>query len=68
LIRQKGRSKVGLIGGTDVGLLRLLAMYPQVELRTIASRAEAGKPVAELFLGLRGHPLISMDFISMISY
>jgi len=63
--------KVGIIGGTGytgVELLRLLAVHPQVELRAITSRAEAGKPVAEPFLGLRGHPLISMDFISMISY
>jgi len=50
--------KVGIIGGTGytgVELLRLLAVHPQVELRTITSRAEAGKPVAELFPGLRGY-------------
>jgi len=50
--------KVGIIGGTGytgMELLRLLAVHPQVELRTITSRAEAGKPVAELFPGLRGY-------------
>lgn len=48
--------KVGIIGGTGytgVELLRLLAQHPQVELRTITSRAEAGKPVADMFPNLR---------------
>ncbi|BAU49949.1 N-acetyl-gamma-glutamyl-phosphate reductase [Sulfurifustis variabilis] len=50
--------KVGIIGGTGytgVELLRLLAVHPQVELRAITSRAEAGKPVTDLFPSLRGH-------------
>ena len=49
--------KVGIIGGTGytgVELLRLLAVHPQAELRVITSRTEAGKPVAEMFHGLRG--------------
>jgi len=48
--------KVGIIGGTGytgVELLRLLAVHPQVELRVITSRGEAGKKVSELFPGLR---------------
>lgn len=50
--------EVGIIGGTGytgVELLRLLAVHPQVELRAITSRAEAGKEVAALFPSLRGH-------------
>jgi len=49
--------KVGIIGGTGytgVELLRLLAQHPDVELKVITSRAEAGKPVAEMFPNLRG--------------
>ena len=37
--------KVGIVGGTGytgVELLRLLAAHPQVELRVITSRSEAG--------------------------
>ena len=50
--------KVGVVGGTGytgVELLRLLAAHPQVEVKAITSRAEAGTPVAELFPSLRGH-------------
>ena len=50
--------KIGIIGGTGytgVELLRLLAQHPQVELRVITSRGEAGKPVADMFPNLRGH-------------
>jgi N-acetyl-gamma-glutamyl-phosphate reductase len=50
--------KVGIVGGTGytgVELLRLLAHHPQCEVVAITSRAEAGKPVAELFPNLRGH-------------
>ncbi len=50
--------KVGIIGGTGytgVELLRLLTSHPQVELAVITSRAEAGRPVAELFPSLRGY-------------
>lgn len=50
--------KVGVIGGTGytgVELLRLLALHPQVELKVITSRAEAGRKVADLFPNLRGH-------------
>lgn len=49
--------KVGIVGGTGytgVELLRLLARHPEVELRAITSRKEAGMPVAEMFPNLRG--------------
>lgn len=50
--------KVGIVGGTGytgVELLRLLALHPQVELRVITSRAEAGMPVSQMFPSLRGY-------------
>src|SRR3954462_9712213 len=50
--------KAGIVGGTGytgVELLRLLAQHPQVELRAITSRKEAGTRVAAMFPGLRGH-------------
>ncbi|OED50270.1 N-acetyl-gamma-glutamyl-phosphate reductase [Endozoicomonas sp. (ex Bugula neritina AB1)] len=49
--------KVGIVGGTGytgAELLRLLSVHPQAELTVITSRTEAGKPVSELFPGLRG--------------
>jgi N-acetyl-gamma-glutamyl-phosphate reductase len=49
--------KAGIVGGTGytgVELLRLLAQHPQVELRAITSRKEAGTPVSALFPSLRG--------------
>jgi N-acetyl-gamma-glutamyl-phosphate reductase len=50
--------KVGIVGGTGytgVELLRLLAHHPQVELRAITSRNEAGSKVAAMFPSLRRH-------------
>lgn len=46
---------VGATGYTGVELLRLLAVHSQVQVTVVTSRAEAGKPVAELFPNLRGH-------------
>src|SRR5258708_2905990 len=49
--------KAGIVGGTGytgVELLRLLAQHPQVELRAITSRKEAGTAVAAMFPSLRG--------------
>lgn len=49
--------KVGIVGGTGytgVELLRLLAQHPEVELKAITSRSEAGLPVAKMFPNLRG--------------
>ena len=48
---------VGIVGGTGytgVELLRLLARHPEVRIRVITSRKEAGMTVAELFPSLRG--------------
>jgi len=50
--------KAGIVGGTGytgVELLRLLAQHPQVELRAVTSRKEAGTAVSAMFPGLRGH-------------
>jgi len=50
--------KVGIVGGTGytgVELLRLLAQHPEVELRAITSRADAGTAVSQMFPSLRGH-------------
>lgn len=50
--------KAGIVGGTGytgVELLRLLVQHPQVELRAITSRKEAGTPVSAMFPGLRRH-------------
>ena len=49
--------KVGIVGGTGytgVELLRLLVQHPQVELRVITSRSEAGSAVSAMFPNLRG--------------
>lgn len=50
--------KVGIVGGTGytgVELLRLLAQHPEVELRAITSRADAGTQVCQMFPSLRGY-------------
>jgi len=49
--------KVGIVGGTGytgVELMRLLANHPQVEIKVITSRSNAGTAVAEMFPNLRG--------------
>ena len=40
---------VGASGYTGIELLRLLATHPQVELRQVTSRTEAGQPLAAIF-------------------
>jgi len=48
----------GVVGGTGytgVELLRLLVMHPQVELKCVTSRSEAGTKVADMFPNLREH-------------
>ncbi len=48
---------VGVVGGTGytgAELLRLLVMHPQVSLKYVTSRSEAGTKVADLFPNLRG--------------
>jgi N-acetyl-gamma-glutamyl-phosphate reductase len=50
--------KIGIVGGTGytgVELLRLLATHPEADIVAITSRAEAGRPVADLYPNLRGH-------------
>lgn len=56
--------KVGVVGGTGytgVELLRLLAQHPQVELKAITSRGEAGQQVADMFPSLRGRVSIAFE-------
>jgi len=48
---------VGIVGGTGytgVELMRLLANHPDVELKVITSRSNAGTAVADMFPNLRG--------------
>ncbi len=48
---------VGVVGGTGytgAELLRLLVVHPQVDLKYVTSRSEAGMKVANLFPNLRG--------------
>lgn len=45
---------VGATGYTGVELLRLLATHPEVTLKIITSRAEAGMAVSDMFPNLRG--------------
>ena len=48
----------GVVGGTGytgVELLRLLVMHPEVELKCVTSRSEAGSKVADMFPNLREH-------------
>ncbi|HRE12947.1 MAG TPA: N-acetyl-gamma-glutamyl-phosphate reductase [Usitatibacteraceae bacterium] len=50
--------EVGIVGGTGytgVELLRLLAAHPDVRVRAITSRGEAGTRVDRMFPSLRGH-------------
>jgi len=50
--------EVGIVGGTGytgAELLRFLVQHPEVQMRVITSRGEAGKAVAEVFPNLRGH-------------
>jgi N-acetyl-gamma-glutamyl-phosphate reductase len=54
---QENMIKAGIVGGTGYSgaeLLRLLAQHPEVELKAVTSRKEAGMPVAALFSSLRG--------------
>lgn len=48
---------VGIVGGTGytgVELLRLLVSHPEVALKLVTSRSEAGTPVADMYPNLRG--------------
>ncbi|HUS23395.1 MAG TPA: N-acetyl-gamma-glutamyl-phosphate reductase [Candidatus Binatia bacterium] len=53
---------VGIVGGTGytgAELLRLLARHPQVHVRMLTSRQEAGRPVEDVFPQLRGLKTLS---------
>lgn len=55
--------KVGIVGGTGytgVELLRILSQHPEVQIKAITSRQEAGMPVSDLFPSLRGR--VSLKF------
>ena len=45
---------IGGTGYTGVELIRLLSSHPQVTIKWLTSRTEAGKPVASIFPSLRG--------------
>lgn len=49
--------QVAIVGGTGytgVELIRLLSSHPEVTIKWLTSRSEAGKPVASIFPSLRG--------------
>ncbi|AHE97338.1 N-acetyl-gamma-glutamyl-phosphate reductase [Thioalkalivibrio paradoxus] len=52
---------VGATGYTGVELLRLLADHPEVQIRAVTSRGDAGTPVAGMFPSLRGR--VDLDFV-----
>ena len=58
---------VGATGYTGVELLRLLVNHPETSIATVTSRAEAGRPVADLFANLRGHVDITFTEPDMAS-
>lgn len=48
---------VGIVGGTGytgVELLRLLALHPELRIRSVTSRGDAGKSIADAYPNLRG--------------
>lgn len=56
--------KVGIVGGTGytgVELLRLLVLHPEVALKVITSRADAGTRVDQMFPSLRGR--VDLSFV-----
>ena len=56
---------VGIIGGTGytgVELLRILAGHPQVDIKVITSRSEAGTAVYDMFPSLRGR--VDLRFVA----
>lgn len=62
---------VGIVGGTGytgVELLRLLANHPQVSLKVITSRSNAGQAVAEMYPNLRGKVDLRFTEPSIESY
>lgn len=56
--------QIGIVGGTGytgVELLRMLAVHPEVEVRCLTSRSEAGKSVVALYPWLHAYPDLVFD-------
>jgi len=51
---------VGATGYTGIELMQLIVKHPEAELMTVTSRAEAGRPVRDLFPAMRG--LVDLDY------
>ena len=59
---------VGIVGGTGytgVELLRLLLRHPNVEVKALTSRTEAGRRVDDMFPSLRGHTDLQFSDLSL---
>ncbi len=59
----KPKINIGIVGGTGYTgseLLRLLAAHPQVEIKVITSRNDAGVSVSKMFPNLRG--ILNIEF------
>ncbi|MBF7683121.1 N-acetyl-gamma-glutamyl-phosphate reductase [Acinetobacter sp. B5B] len=56
---------VGGTGYTGVELLRILLRHPQVTVRMLTSRTEAGRAVADMFPSLRGHTDLTFSDLSL---
>ena len=59
---------VGIVGGTGytgVELLRLLLRHPNVEVKALTSRTEAGRRVDDMFPSLRGHTDLCFSDLSL---
>ncbi len=62
---------VGIVGGTGytgVELMRLLVNHPDVELKVITSRSNAGTAVAEMFPNLRGRITLAFSEPDLATY
>ena len=59
---------VGIVGGTGytgVELLRLLLRHPNVQVKALTSRTEAGRRVDDMFPSLRGHTDLTFSDLSL---
>lgn len=59
---------VGIVGGTGytgVELLRLLLRHPNVQVKALTSRTEAGRRVDDMFPSLRGHTDLTFSDLSI---
>jgi N-acetyl-gamma-glutamyl-phosphate reductase len=63
----KSKINVGIVGGTGYTgseLLRLLIAHPQVEIKAITSRTEAGMHVAHVFPNLINNNALDLTFVA----